>query len=70
MTENDDLRCYLLRCCRYEKYTNSYETAARGTTRESTGNKFYWKSLGETHKHRKALKNENTERGERPVRAV
>jgi hypothetical protein len=53
-----------------QKYTKSYETVARGTTRESAGNDFCWKSLSEKHKSLKTLPSENRERGERPMRAA
>ena len=53
-----------------QKYTKSYATVARGTTRESAGNYFCWKSLSEKHKSLKTLPSENRERGERPMRAT
>ena len=53
-----------------QKYTKSYETVARGTTRESAGNYSGWKSLNEKHKSLKTLPSENREPGERPMRAT
>ena len=53
-----------------QKYTKSYATVARGTTRESAGNDFCCKSLSEKHKSLKTLQSENRERGERPMRAT
>ena len=41
-----------------QKYAKSYETVARGTTRESAGNDFYWKSFSEKHKSLKTLQSE------------